>query len=344
MSGRRSAPSEVLVLAFLDKVERLLSTGRFTSTYKFALLIALANLAVEQGDDSGEPLELDLDDVARSFLSLYWTMARPHPRVAAVLKQSTNAAKPSAMITLLREATRETASSYVRLRVHQETTDALIRSTRATLAKDVLHRLQTFATGTLRDRSDDRFLYEHPPTARECGRLRSIVLRPGAAACLRRLHGVIVAMVQARWARWVRENNPTLGADRSLEAFLFGADRRSLVEHAHRLHELQGGRCFYTHARLARPSAGEVDHFIPWSRYPWDSPFNLVLASKEANRRKRDRLASLEDRARWLARNDDAFELLVAPPPRGFGALPADRAIARGVAEWIYRRHAREIA
>jgi|GEM_PF-2091141 len=36
--------------------------------------------------------------------------------------------------------------------------------------------------------------------------------------------------------------------------------------------------------------------------------------------------------------------LAAAPPPRGFGAMPADRAIARTVAEWIYRRHAREIA
>ncbi|MGA0173594.1 MAG: hypothetical protein ACO3NL_08105 [Phycisphaerales bacterium] len=51
MSGRLPPPSDGFTLAFLDKVERILSTGGFTSTYKFALLIALANLAVEQGDD-----------------------------------------------------------------------------------------------------------------------------------------------------------------------------------------------------------------------------------------------------------------------------------------------------
>ncbi|MFZ9692433.1 MAG: HNH endonuclease domain-containing protein [Phycisphaerales bacterium] len=346
MSGRLPPPSDGFTLAFLDKVERILSTGGFTSTYKFALLIALANLAVEQGDDSGEPLELDLDDVARHFLALYWGMARPYPGVSKVLvlRQSTLEQKPSTMITMLGDATRHAASSYARLRTHQTGRDGLVGSTRRTIAKDVLYRLQNVPTGDGRERSMDRFLYEHPPTAKECGRLRSITLLPGVGACLRRLHGVIVSMVQARWTRFVRENNPSLGPDRELESFLFGADRRSVSQYAERLYELQGGRCFYTHARLLRPRAAEVDHFIPWSRYPWDSPFNLVLASAAANQHKRDRLAPSEALDRWLDRNDRCLEELIAPPPKGFGAAIGDRATARTVAAWIYRRYERDIA
>ena len=45
-------------LVFLSKLQRLFAEGDFTATYKFALLIALADLAVELGDDSGEALEL----------------------------------------------------------------------------------------------------------------------------------------------------------------------------------------------------------------------------------------------------------------------------------------------
>jgi hypothetical protein len=41
---------------------------------------------------------------------------------------------------------------------------------------------------------------------------------------------------------------------------------------------------------LTGPRAGEVDQFIPWMRYPLDSPFNLVLASKRENQRLRDEL------------------------------------------------------
>jgi hypothetical protein len=81
------APSAEFQLEFLAKVERILSQGQFTTTYKFALLVALTNIAVEQGDGSGDALEVDLDDVARQYLELYWNMARPYPQVGAVTKQ-----------------------------------------------------------------------------------------------------------------------------------------------------------------------------------------------------------------------------------------------------------------
>lgn len=58
------APSAEFQLEFLKKVEVLLAQGRFTSTYKFALLIALTNIAVERGDDTGEALDVEIDDVA----------------------------------------------------------------------------------------------------------------------------------------------------------------------------------------------------------------------------------------------------------------------------------------
>jgi len=45
-----------------------------------------------------------------------------------------------------------------------------------------------------------------------------------------------------------------------------------------------------------------VDHFIPWSRYPCDSPFNLVLASKRENQRLRDALKPAAMRQRWERR------------------------------------------
>ena len=51
-------PSAEAQLAFLAKLQRLFSEGDFTATYKFALLIALADLAVELGADDGAELAL----------------------------------------------------------------------------------------------------------------------------------------------------------------------------------------------------------------------------------------------------------------------------------------------
>jgi hypothetical protein len=40
-------------IRFMVNIQRLLDEGLFTASYKFALLLALAVLSIEQGDDSG---------------------------------------------------------------------------------------------------------------------------------------------------------------------------------------------------------------------------------------------------------------------------------------------------
>ena len=329
------APSAEFQLEFLKKVEVLLAQGRFTSTYKFALLIALTNIAVERGDDTSDELKVGLDEIARQYLALYWNMARPYPRINAILKQNREASKPSKMITLLKDEARHSQSSYQRLRVYRASRDRLVNETRRTLAKDVLYRLQT--VGKTAESEKDRFLYDHPPTAAECAKLEYITLKTGVAACLRRLRGVIIAMVQSRWALWVRENNKKLAADRQLEKFLFGPTRTNVADYAERFYELQSGRCFYSGDRLAGPRGGEVDHFIPWARYPFDSPFNLVLTSRKINNSLRDELKPAEWKAQWLARNQRDFAPLTAPEPTGFGAAAEDAETARAIGDWIYR-------
>ena len=64
-------------IEFLQKVQRLLSEGLFVASYKFALLRALADLAVLKGDDSGDELEFAVTDIAEVFVDLYWRQTRP---------------------------------------------------------------------------------------------------------------------------------------------------------------------------------------------------------------------------------------------------------------------------
>src|SRR5215471_87371 len=62
---------------FLRNVQRLLAEGLFVASYKFALLHALADLAVLKGDDTGAPLELATKEIAAKFVELYWRQCRP---------------------------------------------------------------------------------------------------------------------------------------------------------------------------------------------------------------------------------------------------------------------------
>jgi 5-methylcytosine-specific restriction endonuclease McrA len=86
-----------------------------------------------------------------------------------------------------------------------------------------------------------------------------------------------------------------------LEAYLFGSQRKSLLQVRRPLLALQGGRCFYCHGTRG---AWEVDHFLPWARWPDDRLDNLVIADRRCNKDKRAALASLEHLHRWLTRTE----------------------------------------
>jgi hypothetical protein len=45
-------PTETEQLQFLKNIQRLLNEGSFVASYKFALLHALADLAIVKGDDT----------------------------------------------------------------------------------------------------------------------------------------------------------------------------------------------------------------------------------------------------------------------------------------------------
>src|SRR5690606_8051645 len=65
-------------LKFLKNIQLILQSGSFSSTYKFALLISLSRLAIERGEDSGEQLAIDYNDIAEKFIELYWKQAVPY--------------------------------------------------------------------------------------------------------------------------------------------------------------------------------------------------------------------------------------------------------------------------
>jgi hypothetical protein len=61
----------VATSSFLSKLQRLFAEGDFTATYKFALLISMADLAVERGHDDDRPPRLSHQQLASKFIELY---------------------------------------------------------------------------------------------------------------------------------------------------------------------------------------------------------------------------------------------------------------------------------
>lgn len=334
LSPPPSGPTAEAQLLFLQRVMRILDEGRFTTTYKFALLIALTNVAVRRGADDGLPLVVDLEELAVEFLDIHWGMARPFPGTGgAALRFTNQGGRQAAVVADVAPHTSTSRASHARLLAFRPQETRLRDRIRRTLTRDVIYRLQSVGPTSPDAGADDsmQFMYDHPRDGPACAGLREITLKPGVPACLRSLRAVIVGLAQARWAAWMRANNPQLGVERELESFLFGTDRVPLAKHAEWLYELQNGRCFYLGTRLQDPKSAEVDHFLPHARYALDTPANLVLASRAANNDKRDHLAGETHLKAWVRRNAALGD------PRPLDSSDAsDGQTARAVARWMY--------
>ena len=88
-----SVPTPEDQVRFLRNIQRLLGEGQFVASYKFALLMAIADLAVTKGDDTGAPLDLQTSDIAEKFIEQYWQQCRPFEiggqATGVVLQQNT---------------------------------------------------------------------------------------------------------------------------------------------------------------------------------------------------------------------------------------------------------------
>ena len=61
-------------LVLLERVQNLLRDSSYTTTYKFALLRALCDLAIELPDNTSN---IALQTIAERFIHLYWRQVQP---------------------------------------------------------------------------------------------------------------------------------------------------------------------------------------------------------------------------------------------------------------------------
>lgn len=281
-------------LRFLQKIQRLLEEGSFNSTYKYALLIALADLCVEKGQESGEPLLLTTREIAEKFVQLYWRQVIPFPAQdgkTEILFQNTD--RQAAVINRILKIHGKLGNNVARLKSNSKEYKRLLNDVSRIVREMPLWKLQRAGSQV------DDFLYE------DIGSGTNIELRFGVSYCFREFHGQILNMVQGAWIRWIRrlqKNQPILGQTTELGDFLFGKDRATLSVFVPILKEVQHGNCFYCDRAIR--AQGEVDHFIPWSRYPVDLGHNFVLAHKSCNGSKGDLLAAIPHLENWVKRNE----------------------------------------
>lgn len=327
-------------IELLLKLQRLLTEGSFTASYKFALLQAIIDLAVECGHDSDAALSITLSDIAEKFISYYWRQVLPYvassrPREIAagpivadapapygsVLRQITQA--NAVILEAVHAAHARFGGSLVAARAETRSWQTLVRKVAQTVRAMPLWKLQTVGGQA------DEFLYRNRP-----GEVADrIELHPGVMFTLRRFHGLVQELVRGEWLRFVRglkSNRRILGESEDLYEFLFGSERASLEAHAEILRDIQSGGCFYCQRRI--DAKAQVDHFVPWSRYPLDLAHNFVLAHSSCNESKSNLLASVEHLEKWCVRNvERGLEERFA-----MNGLVYDLEASRAITHWAY--------
>ena len=308
-------------LAFLRSLQRLLDEGSFVSSYKFALLHAIADLCLVKGDDSGAEMELSTSEIAEQFVRLYWPQVAPFAAGDDKQVLSQNTGRQAAIVRELAEHRDRYQGSLSELERSPTDWGHVWRKVERTVKKMPLWKLQTVGS----ERLD--FLYKNVDVG---GVVR---LEPGVAYCFRAFYPMVTDMIEGAWSHFVQRRNPRLlGQIVDLRSFLFRFRRSSLATHRPLLREVQQGRCFYCGRGIGR--GGDVDHFIPWRRYSLELGHNFVLAHQGCNSSKSDLLAAEEHLERWTERSRTCRDELEAgfSQRRVLHDWPATRQIAR----WAY--------
>jgi 5-methylcytosine-specific restriction endonuclease McrA len=299
-------------IGFAEKVLELLDEGRYTATYKYAVLLALIDLCLEHTQKSGAPPEMvTTRQLADKIVEIYWphTMLFASPADPRILRQNTGG-QAEIVSAICKFRSRHAPDPSVP-RWHAKLAapaayERLVRTVEWKLIEMPLPRLQMMG------QSPHPFIYEIHWDARVqrrdidgyvagAGRFDNrVLLKPGVSDYLLQLNGLLRPLIQRRWAQMVAQLNRL--EDSRLEAFLFGADRVQTARIRTGLWEIQGRRCFYCDGRVADPGRSHVDHFVPWSRYPDDGLDNLVVADVGCNGHKSGSLAAAEHVSRWARR------------------------------------------
>ena len=303
-------------ISFAERVLTLLDQGSFVSTYKYAVLLGMMDVVMQRSSKQGMPPQsITTAQLAEKVIELYW----PHtnhfhaPQFAGdILRQSTG--KPAEIISLVskfREHPRigNNAPLFAAKYIDPVRYRKLLHQVEWKLIEMPLPKLQRIGR-KLRNfiyvinwddgiREGEVRKYQRGEPSHFDNRL---LLQPRVGEYLVRLNGLLRPLIQREWSKMVAQIN-TLEEAR-LQRFLFDSSRASAAKLCGPLSEIQGNECFYCEEPLGTfaKTKPEVDHFIPWARYPNDGLANYVVAHNKCNGYKRDHLAASGHVVNWARR------------------------------------------
>lgn len=259
--------------------------------------MSLVNVAIESGTHGNNALFISYETLSEQFIKLYWDQALPfahhqdHSDNSGILYQ--NSGNQAVVITNLAALQNKQTNINLAKINHPNDWAKLRKAIAQTIHKNPAKFLQT------PENVERTFLYHYEETNKI-----GMTLNRGIAYCLAHFSSIIFKLCQQYWTEFVRNNRRNqhlFNQDSDLQAFLFTQSRQNLASLVPMLIDIQDCNCFYCDKPLKKDM--EVDHFIPWSKYPNDTAHNFVLADRHCNNAKRDYLADIPFYERWQFKN-----------------------------------------
>jgi hypothetical protein len=268
----------------------IVTEGRKTLSYKFALWRALAILAPKT--DEANP-KIFKHDLAPLFLHYYWPL-----EVKYHIRQGIDPDKDPIIMVLVR---RLVEAGKIRLGETLKEFEKRMPEEHKTLLAQVARRAFDHVIPrfhNVRGVSIALAIFTFKGVTEKAGDIIELT-RDGRRFLIdyRKLIEYVAV------SGWVRFTEAFTSAPR-LHDKIDGADlkRGAVAQWRSPLSAMQNGKCFYDECHdMTYP---EVNHVLPWSFVLEDRTWNLVLACRKCNSEKRDRLTNMDALERLCARNE----------------------------------------
>lgn len=297
---------------YLDALYAIVTSGRNTNSYKFALWRALARLAPDTQERN--PV-ISKQQLSPLFLEYYWPL-----EVKYHIRQGIDPDKDPIVMVLIRKLVRAGKIAQGETLTHfQRRNPEEYQTLHARVAQeafdDVIPRFHTVHG----EKIDLKFF----TFTGQAGKVAAnITLTSGGRRFLID-HRKLVDHVAI--SGWVRFSERFTSAPRLHDKIAGHLKRGAVSKWCHSLMKIHNGRCFYDENHdMAAP---EVDHVLPWTFVAEDKTWNLVLSCRKCNNEKRDKLTSAETLELLCRRNDQILT----------GETHVDDVFFRHFAEWHLR-------
>jgi hypothetical protein len=298
---------------YINVLYQIVSAGQKTNSYKFALWRALAKLAPLMNENN--PV-ISKHDLSTLFLEYYWPL-----EVKYHLRQGINPEKDPIVMTQIRELMKTGMVKHGEtLKEFKKRASTQYATLRTKIAKecfeDVIPRFHSVRGAAITPE-----IFRYTGTVGRAG--DTIELTSDSTRFVTAYAKLIDYVAVSGWVRFTEQFTAAPKLHDKIEGLNLRRGAVSVWRDS--LMAIQEGKCFYDPNHDM--TAPEVDHVLPWSFVLEDRTWNLVLACRDCNNEKRDRLTSVADLERLCARNEQILT----------GDLGADSSFRRHFEEWHTR-------